>query len=416
MGFNARSDDSRGMPVYPLDGAHVDAFERIRISEPITLFDGLNQYNDSPLFFETTLTGGGTSTHLPNESSVRLSVTTASGDKVIRQSREYFRYTPGKSQLILMSNVMGAPKANTRQRLGYFDASNGLFFENNGSTFGVVQRSKVSGSVVDTRVAQSAFNIDKLDGTGLSRINIDLSKANVFVMDFEWLGVGRVRMGVFDQVGRIQYCHEFVHVNTNTTAYSTTACLPLRWELENTGTAASETDLRVICCSVITEDGAFLDQTTGLKFSASNGTTTKSVTSRVAVLSIEPKATFNSIENRGKIANLSFEIYTQDNPVFYEIIYGGTLGGTPSFNSVDGSSIVEYDTAGTTVTGGIVIDSGYVPSGDKLPPSVITRSALSKLPLVLDSTGANPIKLTVVVTSLNLTAVVGAALHWTEVY
>ena len=414
--MNVNSTDSNSFPVYMADSGQLDAFERLRVSEPVTLFDGQNQYDTSPLFWENILTGSGAVAHLPNEASIRMRVTSASGDKVIRQTREYFRYTPGKSHLIVMSRVMGIPKANTRQRIGYFDANNGLFFENDGSTFGVVQRSSTSGSPVDTRVAQSAFNLDKLDGTGKSGININLANANIFVIDLEWLGVGRTRFGVFDQFGRVQYCHEFRNANTLTVPYMSTANLPVRAELEATGTASGNTDMKNICTSVMVEDGPSALQATGLNFCANNGTSTISVTTRRAVVSIEPKATFNSIVNRGKIGEITFDLYVAGNPIFYEIIYDGTLGGSPSWNSVANESITEFDVAGTTVAGGVMVHSGYIAAGNVNNPSMETDSITAKLPLVLDSAGANPKKLSIVVTSMSGTATVAAAFHFTEVY
>lgn len=396
------------------DSAAVDAFARLRVSSPHNLFDGLQQYNTSPLFFEDVLTGAGTVTHLPNESSILLSTGTASGDKVVRQTREYFRYSPGKSQLILLSAVMGAAKTNVRQRLGYFDDQNGLFFEVTSAGLGVVQRSYTTGSVVDTRVNQSSFNVDKLDGTGVSGMSLDLSKDNLFVIDLEWLGAGRVRFGVFKN-GSIKYCHYFLNENTNTTAYMTTANLPMRMELENTGTAASGTSFRNTCSTVITEDAS--EEKNGILITASNGTTPIAVTTRRAILSIRPKSTFNSIVNRATVKNVQIELLATTNNAFYEIVYNGTLGGTPSWTSVGTHSTVEYDIAGTTVTGGVVIDSGFITagSGSKSAGTAVSN-ALSKLPFTLDVAGANPITLSVVVTSFSGTSNVSASLKWLELY
>ncbi len=394
--------------------SQLDAFARLRTSSPHTIFDSINEYDVSPLFFESVLAGAGAVAHLPNESTVKLSVGTTSGDSAIRQSRQYFRYIPGKSQLVLMSSVLGVPKTNVRQRIGYFDANNGLYFECDGSTFGVVVRSFTSGSVVNTRVAQTAFNLDKMNGTGASAITLDLSKDNIFVIDFQWLGSGRVRFGIFASDGSIIYFHQVQNANNSTVAYMTTAILPTRVELTNTGTAGSGTDLRVTCFSVITEDSSEISA--GISAGTPVGVATTAVTTRRNILSIRPKATFNSIVNRGLIKDISIDIITKTNDIFFEIVYNGTLGGSPSYASAGASSIVEYDVAGTTVTNGIILSTGFAVAGLGAVSAVISHSLLSKLPIVLDAVGANPINLSIVCTSFTGTATVSATMNWTEVY
>lgn len=391
----------------------IDAFGRVRFSSPHTIFDIQNQYDASTLFFENSTTGGGSVSHLPNESSVALAVGTASGDKVIRQSRQYLRYTPGKGQLIVMSRNFVATKANLRQRTGYFDAQNGLFFEDNGTNFGVVQRSYTSGSVVDTRVAQSSWNVDKLDGTGKSGLTLDTSKENIYWIDFEWLGVGPARFGIWYRNQAIT-CHIFENENSLTVPYMTTANLPIRTEIENTGITASASTFKKICTSVISENGGQAEL--GLSFSASNGITSIGVTTRRAVLSIRPKATFNSITNRGFITDVEYELLAGTNNAFYEIVYNGTLGGSPSWTSADSNSIVEYDVAGTTVTGGITIHSGFLAAtSSSVRGSSGSQNLFNKMPLTLDIAGANPINLSVVVTSFTGTSNVNASLAWKEV-
>lgn len=285
-----------------------DAFGRARVSNPVTRFASAHQYDASPDFWETTLTSNGTATHLPNESAVRLRTTTVSGDKVVRQTYRYFRYLPGKSQLILVTGTLGAAAANVRKRLGYFDASNGLFFEQTSAGMFVVRRTSVSGTPDDVRVAQADWNIDPMNGSGPSGLVLDPAKSNIFVIDFEWLGVGRQRFGV-NIDGMTYYVHEIDWANRGgASVYMTTANLPVRYEIENTGTAVSATnDLIQICSTVVSEGGTDGELQTRLR-SASNGVTTIGVTTRRPILSIRPKLTFNSIANRALIspANIEF--------------------------------------------------------------------------------------------------------------
>lgn len=396
------------------DSVNLDAFARLRVSQPIGLHDSKMTYDLNPLIWETTLTGSGSVTHLPNESAARMRCTTASGDKVVRQSR-YIQYRPGKSQMVLITGVFGAKKANVRTRAGLFDANNGVFYENDGTDLKVVVRSYTSGSPVDTAVAQSSWNIDKLDGTGASGVTLDPSKGNILFIDAEWLGVGRVRFGWVIN-GIPIYCHAFNHANSVSTVYATTLSLPVRYEIENTGVAASTTDMLQICSSVQAEGGDVA--TNGQITACGNGITTIAVTTRRAVLSIRPKATFNSVVNRTRIDPLGFDLYV-DASAYYEIIRGGTLGGSPSWTSAGANSAVEFDVAGTTVTGGDVVDSGYITTSGAASKSSteidFANHGILPLPLSLDAAGANPILLTIAVTSFTGTANSAATANWVEV-
>src|SRR6056300_783741 len=181
------------------------------------------------------LTGSGTVTDTANKSTVNLNVTTASGDKVIRQSKRVMSYQPGKSLLILNTFVMNAQEENLEQRIGTFDANNGIFFEDTGTGYQIVRRTYVTGSAVDNDVAQSSWNGDKLDGTGASGYTLDPTKASIMFTDYEWLGMGSVRVGfVID--GKFIVAHTFLNANNLTTVYMQTANLPIRYELETTGT------------------------------------------------------------------------------------------------------------------------------------------------------------------------------------
>ena len=390
--------------------AAVDAFGRGRVSEPTTLFDSQLQYNAQPLLWYDV--GDGTAAHVAAKSAVQLTVT--AGQSIMRQSRAYHRYQPGKSQMILLTGVLGAATSGVTKRIGYFDDDNGIFFELTSAGLGIVKRSKVTGSVVDTRIEQADWNMTWLDGDAKTlAASIDPTKAQIFVIDLEWLGAGRVRCG-FVVDGWIFYVHEFNHANVISTVYMQTANLPVRYSMSSTTGAAS--DMYQICCTVVSE-GGFRDDL-GIPHSASNGKTGITVSSRRSILNIRPKATFNSIVNRGQIVPEQIDIYVTTAPAYYEIIYGGTLGGSPSYTSAGDNSIVEYDVAGTTVTGGEVLDTGFVvTSGTGVTArGNVSAGLLSKLPLVLDKAGANPINLAVVITGIGGNPVARASITWREMY
>jgi hypothetical protein len=238
-----------------LGGTNLDAFGRLRVSNPYTLFDSQNRFAKDNQFSETLATSG-TATYNANESSVDMAVTTASGSTAIRQSLRCMPYQPGKGLLVLCTFVMNEQKENLRQRVGYFNAGDGVFLnvvDEDEPEF--VIRTSTSGSPSDARaVAQGSWNGDKLDGTGPSGLTLDLTKAQILWMDFEWLGVGSVRCG-FIIDGQYIVCHTFDNANDNDKVYMTTAILPVRYEIENTGATASASTLTQICSTVISEGG-----------------------------------------------------------------------------------------------------------------------------------------------------------------
>jgi hypothetical protein len=361
--------------------------------------------------WETTVAGDGAVSHLPNESSASLTTGgTVADSKATIQTKVYHRYQPGKSQLVLCTGVFGAATENVRRRYGYFDADNGLFFEQTSAGMHVVVRSKASGTVVDSRINQTAWNLDKLDGTGASGISIDWTKAQIFLIDLEWLGVGRVRFGIV-LGGAIVYVHEVTHVNALSGVYMTSANLPVRAEVENTDTTAAAATMKQICTSVISEGGQEDDR--AFLFSAGNGITDIAVTTRRNVLIVRPKLLFNSLTNRGQVVPSEIALVSDEN-AYYEIVLNGTLGGSPSYTSANDASIAEYDVAGTTVTGGTVVATGFVTVAGNQATGVGNNGLLGRLPLVLNAAGTVADTLSVVVTSFSGTANVSASVTWRE--
>jgi len=334
-----------------------DAFGRLRVSQPFTLFDSQNRYAADPSF-DTSLTGSGTSTFLTNESAVSLAVTTASGDKVIRQTKRYFPYQPGKSLTLLTTFVMAAGKANLRQRVGYFDPNNGLFLQRNGTELSFIIRTYTGGSADDTRkVVQSAWNGDPLDGSGASGITLDTTKAQILFADFEWLGVGSVRVGfVID--GQYITAHTFDNANEVTSVYMQTATLPLRIEIENTAATASSSSMKQICSTVISEGG--YEQTSVERVARRSTTLTGIGTSFVPLVSIRLASDSLGAVILPKqvrvlpIANGEYEI---------ALVRNATLTGA-SYNTTTFAS-VDFDVTATAMSGGDIVLNEYATASNQ---------------------------------------------------
>lgn len=335
-------------------GPALDAFGRVRISTPLTLFDSTNRYESDP-HFDTSTSTGGSITHLPNESIVRMDVTTASGSEVVRQTYKVFPYQPGKSLLVLATFVMNTAKTGLRQRVGYFNVQNGVYLQQNDTTVSFVLRSYTGGSVDESRaVTQANWNGDKLDGTGKSGYTLDLTKSQIMFVDIEWLGVGSVRCG-FIIDGKFIIAHTFHNANTYNTVYMTTATLPVRYEITNTSATASASSLKQICSSVLSEGGyeqvaadSIIRRTTAL---SSISTTFLPVLS----LRIASDALGSVIlPNRIAVVPASSDTFE------VALIKNATLTGA-SYNTTDFLH-VDYDITASALTGGTIVQADFVVS------------------------------------------------------
>jgi hypothetical protein len=340
-----------------IGGTNVDAFGRLRTSAPYTIFDSQNRYAIDNQFDTSTATGGST-TYLPNESSVRMDVTTSSGSEVVRQSYRCMPYQPGKGLLCLATFVMNTAKTGLRQRVGYFGTQNGVFIQQNDSTVSFVLRSYISGSVSDARiVTQNNWNGDKLDGTGDSGFTLDLTKAQILWMDFEWLGVGSVRCG-FIIDGQYIVCHTFENANDITSVYMTTAILPVRYEITNTAATASASSLKQICSSVVSEGGY---EQTSIEHVARRTTTRTSIsTTFLPLVSIRLASTaLNAV-----VLPVKFNVMPTSTGDDFEVILAKNSTGLTgaSWAAVASDANVEMDTSATAMTVGTIVDIQYVKS------------------------------------------------------
>ena len=357
-------------------GLSTDAFGRLRASEPFTLFESAFRYRDNTFKWNHAITNNSGLVdvqHSANEGSMLLTVGTSNGDSVIRETKRVFSYQPGKSLLIFNTFLFAEPKANLRQRVGYFGASDGVYFMTEGTTKYMVIRKSTSGSVNDTdeKIAQSSWNTDTLDGSGglnnPSGRTLDLNRPQILFIDIEWLGVGTVRVG-FVINGEFVTVHKFHHANTSpfTGVYMKTATLPIRYEITNTGITGSSSTMKQICSTVISE-GGYLNQS--LSFTARNVLSGKNTsdTAYTPLISIQLKNT-----NLDAVVVPSFfEAFGLENsPYSWAIFLNPTLTNA-SFNSIASYSNVEIDTAATALSGGVKLNEGLFAGGNKGSGNII---------------------------------------------
>jgi len=411
------------------DSSSLDSFGRLRVSTPTTIFDSQQEYGlDTLRIWDCSANGtaatassdgsatSGSNAVGPRNATTRLTpitVSTTSGHYSILQSRQYVRYIPAKSHLVFMT---------------------GVFASGSGYSANISIRSSASGDVVDNTIAQTDWNIDKFDGAGPSKAVLDLTKTQILFIQAQWLGVGRVIVG-FDIDGQLYPAHAFNNANLLTVPYTQSFNLPVRLEIRNSSSSSSiarvgyfdanngvflSTSREVAggtisfcCCSVQSEGGT---DVRGFPNSSPAGISTIAVTTRRPILSIRPKATYNSLVNRAHIKDLEYITRTTGNDSLIEIIIGGTLTGA-SFQSVSANSCAEYDVSATAISGGESIVKAFSTAGAGASSVQSGGGVDIRSPLVLskiDSLAENQIPITIVATSFSGTSNVTSLMNWHE--
>ena len=423
------------------DTTSVDAFGRQRIAEPFTLGDYKHIYGLNVDFLDSLSGSGSTVSFQSNKACARLITGIGSTAYAIHQTRAYHHYQPGKSQLIFSSFNFFAPQQNATKRTGYFDDRDGIFLEQVGlstsngvnagiGTYNWVIRTYTSGIATETRIPQSQWNVDKCDGTGVSGFNIDFTKTQLAFIDFQWLGVGRVRCG-FAHDGKLIVAHEFLHSNNLDKVYITNPNLPVRCEIRNTGVGIGASFDQI--CATVASEGGYAES--GIDFShsmTSTRTTPTPAGTEFPVMALRLKNSFNGLPNRmsARLNNLS--IYAETNSISFRIVkLAGnanigltTLGQGTVWTSAGDNSGVEYCINATVYDDGDEFAAGYVPSGasqNSLSPVTlgsITNAKKNVIRQNLDSTDSEIYAIIArTVTNLgNAAASIACSLQWREIY
>jgi hypothetical protein len=392
-------------------GMAVDAFGRARVSQPVTLFDSFHRYNLNERWVSSN-TANTDVTFDANASTVSLNVDEQNGSKVIRETKRVFVYQPGKSLQILNTFVMNEPKANLVQKVGYYNDENGIFFQLSGNTATFVLRSNTTGSIVNSVATQDNWSIDKLDGTGPSKITLDLTKAQISFFDIEWLGVGSVRCG-FIIDGKYIHCHTFNHANIFDSVYMTTAMLPLRYEIENLGATDSSSTLKQICSAVISEGGyepRGEPKSFGLNLNDQRTLSTLSTDFPVVSLRLNPDFIDDGVIIReASVFGISTAVYK------IAFVRDATISGAVWAN-VSSTSSVQYNSNSTaTMSGGTIVYQDYFASTNQSSGQINIGPDLFKYQLERNGLTDTPFVFTLAVQANSNNANVVASLSWEEV-
>ena len=413
-----------------ITGQNLDAFGRLRVSEPFTLADYSHVYGEEAELLTKTVGAASTTTASGTEAAIILSVGTGATDQVIHQSRMYHHYMPGKSQYILESFNFREPRNNTYKAIGYFDDYNGVFAKQVGigttARYDIVKRSNVGGAVTETAIPQSEWNVDSLDGTGPSGINIFFERSQLLFIDYQWLGVGRIRVG-FENGGTFHTAHEFTHTGDIEYVYWSLPSLPVRCEVGNFGAAVGIASMAQMCATVMSE-GGYME--TGVEFSADNGGTliqgsNNSPDDYKCVMAIRLKNSYKGLQNRSIVRVTDLELLSTSASCKFELWRiddaSSITGGT--WISANDDSVVEYNTTPTSIsfTGADKRASGFFaannPSGKQasgtisIDPTTAKRSYLSQN---IDSDNSNAYVVMVRNLTTNANTNVYVAIQWRE--
>jgi hypothetical protein len=400
-----------------------DAFGRQRISEVYTLGDYKHLYAANSAFNNYTASGADI-VFDKNRSSVTLTTNTTSGSRAVHQTKMYHNYMPGKSQEILSSFVFGSPTNNIVKRTGYFDDHNGIFLEQDQTgSLQLVIRSATSGtgSITEQRVKQENWNVNKLLSGDFT---LDVTKTQLFYIDFQWLAVGRVRCG-FVYKGSTVVCHTFDHTNVLDVAYMQNPNLPIRCEIVNVGVPSIGGSMEQIC-STVGSEGGYQEGGNSVAFSSPSLRSVSSG-STMPVMAVRLKNAFNGLPNRAFVRVNNVGAFTEDQTAQYKLVklpQSSSLTGG-SWVSVGDDSTVEYNVTATAysttgaqeLSGGFIF-AGGVGGGNNIAGQQQTPTINQKVNFIAQNFDSTDSEIYVLAMK-NMTGTatdVGCTMMWTEVY
>jgi len=313
----------------------------------------------------TVVQNGGTSVHSPKLQGMDMNVTTAAGSSVLRYTNLYMAQASGRTTFFAVVLRMGPQKAGVVSRFGLYDQEDGVYIERTSQGLFLCLRNKASGVVVETRVHQSEWNGDRLDGNGPSGFTLDPDKLQWFVVRMASMGIGNVKVG-FNFNGRFIQCHYFTATNTGVTPVLRGISLPFQAEIFNEITTDSASNMFVGNLSVYEEGSAVgPSPRDALNHFYDAGSTARAIstTAWTPVVSFRLGLLKNGVKYRGKILMSSVNVIIHGAGIVqYQAVVNGTLTG-PNFVAGNPGSCLERDINASAITGGRVINTGYIMGG-----------------------------------------------------
>jgi hypothetical protein len=335
------------------------SFGELEVASPTPVVQSDFVYNVNSDVVDTATTGSGTVTQA--DAMVNLQTGAAASSSAEVCTKRLAKYRPGQGVQIRGTAIFTTGVANSIQLFGAGDDVNGVFFGYDGADFGILRRS----NSVDTWTAQADWNGDVMDGSGSasnpSGRTLDPTQGNVYQIKFQWLGFGKMVYGIEDEItGDFIPVHSIRYANNNTVPSLYNPTFPVCWYVENTTNTTNLTVKGASCYAAVEGKIEYLGPRNSV------GNTKTGVSTLTNILTIRNKTSFASKTNRTPINISKFTVAVDGTKTSeYQVILNATLGGTPSYTDIStNTSVVDYDTAGTTITGGSNLDFGALGKTD----------------------------------------------------
>lgn len=352
-----------------------NAYTRFREGEPI--FDAfgnaqgsglsiIKQYtflygDTSPTDYWDYTTGTATVTGSASTSQLILSVDNVSGSLVKRTSQQYFPYSPGEGNQALFTTKFGdSGKSGNIKRFGIYDDDDGIYIEQSGSVLSVNLRNSVAGATAETKVVQSDWNGEQLTNSAIDSYVLDATKYQVYWIDFQWLGAGKVRIGTYSPAGERITIHTIKNANNIVTPYMKRGTLPWRAEIFNESNTSGASDLSLICVAVLRQSDKLALRGTVYEQHSSGSTLPVSGSGWTPLMTYRPKATYNGSTNRTIIIPMNFETFVDGDAIEFHTFLNPTLTGS-TYTETKGAWDIDIDA--TSFTGGSNRNMLYIPAG-----------------------------------------------------
>jgi hypothetical protein len=394
----------------------IDSKGRLKVQTQQTIFFNTFQYGKESDVWDESTTSGGAAVFDVSTSNVLMSVTSTVGSKVIRQTRNVQRYTPGRAQAIAFAIRLQTPVTGVRRRLGMFDGNDGFFFEDCGTVDPVTGEPQYACVVINSdgatptveRIYRKDWNGDKLDGNGPSKIVADPQAQQLINIEYEWYGAGTIIFSwIIDGLPRV--IHTVFNGNRLRTPWAKTPFLPIRLELENFGGATGTHYMWQGSNSLLVEGSVeklgiaenMLTPLAGINMPLAN--------TFYPILSIRLKPTTLT----GIVLPTYFQAGTLDNTdIYYRLIRNATVNGT-WVDHPDTNAFTQYNYTSTgAVTDGFALDSGIISAGANSGPIQLDSNTVYQIGRGSLGTVSDTITIAVAAKNANKNAVV--SFTWIE--
>lgn len=395
IGGGGLRSDANGDLICSIGKRNLCAFGEINNCELTPIIQHTFPYNVNDRFFIKELPEGASDDVV--NSTLRLKTGTGPNIQASIRSKKAIRYRAGQGIRARFTAVFINSAATATSYIGIGHIDDGFFFGYVGTTFGILYRSEASGAIVDTFIPEADWNGQT--------VNFNKDKGNVYQIQFQYLGFGEINFSIEEQnTGEFVVVHTIRYANTSIYPSLKNATLPYYLFVDN-GTSGVDIELRSASCGFFVEGKSKIN---GLPNAISNEKT-GIATTETNILTIRNKEFFpiSPSHNHSEIyPNIIKLVATGGTrPAKIRILLNTTLGGVPSFTDIDtNTSCVDYDVAGTTVSG------GYVIAEDIVPKDGYTTIDLGKINAFLDREDT----LTIAAQTSSGTIDIYASINWVE--